>query len=108
MLHRCYPLPIAQAQNMLLSYVSIFGSALKMSVVPKRMMLLLDLEGVIWLSVAWRSKLGFLLLQLGHHDVPDVSSGLVDVEGHLLATQSLAYNVELQGVLIDHVGNAAL
>jgi hypothetical protein len=51
-----------------------------------------------------------LRLVLGHgsaHHVPDIAGGLVQEEGHALAAEVLADDVELNGVFVDHVGDSA-
>lgn len=45
--------------------------------------------------------------ELGLHDVADVASGLVEVEGHALGTEVAGDDVELDAVLVDHVGHSA-
>merc|ERR1712000_185658 len=52
-----------------------------------------------------RLKLG-LALQLWHHHVPNVTRSLIDIEGHTLAARVLGHDVELDTVLVDHIGNS--
>lgn len=51
----------------------------------------------------------FLELGLGldrrKHEFLHLFGGLVDVVAHTLGAQLLGYNVELQAVLVDHVGD---
>ena len=44
---------------------------------------------------------------LALHDGADILGGFVQVEGHTLGAEVLADNVELDAVLVDHVGHAA-
>lgn len=51
-----------------------------------------------------------LSLLRGHrraHHVPDITRRLVEVERHALAAEVLADDVELDAVLVDHVGDSA-
>lgn len=49
-------------------------------------------------------KLG---LQLRTHDLLDIHRGLVEEESHALTSQALADDVELDALLVDHVGDTA-
>src|SRR5215469_5617589 len=49
----------------------------------------------------------WLLERLQHH-VPDIPSGLTEIEAHTLTAETLAHNVELDAILVDHVGNSVV
>ena len=47
-----------------------------------------------------------LVFGSGLHHLSDVAGGLVEEEGHALAAEVLADDVELDAVLVDHVGHS--
>ena len=49
----------------------------------------------------------WLLERLQHH-VPNISSSFTEVEAHAFTAETLAYNVELDAILVDHVGNSVV
>jgi hypothetical protein len=55
------------------------------------------------------NRTSFLKLSLGlntrKHELLHLFSGFIDVMAHTLGSQFLGYNVELQTVLVDHVGD---